>query len=653
MSWDVLDQCDPAGLDAWNLFIEDPCEKNLGDITTFLREDFPTFCALIVKIRPKGGGYVVPFLFNQVQRRIWREICKMLDEGRPLWFVMLKFRQAGMSTFWCSWLFWQMWRQRDIQTMIVAHQLPTAETMIETMKVIYDEMPEIFRPDLREGNHGASIPRGEVYFADRRCWGLIHLAKNVDPRGQQVTHVLETEHAMYPNPQELNAALLPALPTFGSEARLRSSFIIESTPKGQNAFHDLYVNAKKGITHTYHAMFFPWFLFDEQYSAEAPDTFRMTNEEKKEMTRLSRMRMEDYTIEDGGGVPVTRNQMYWRRETILTDFDGDDDQFLQEYPSDDVSCWLLGSKSVFKEYTPYLMDSVANARDRAVAAWGACDIKTTGPVRLQLIPELDQRQTHWTPVVGVTFKQNAHGSWMVWEPPVPGHKYSIGGDPALGLNEGDYSVICVIDVTKGRQVAEFCEHMGPEKFATELAAAGWWYNQALLVPEINSIGYVVLKRLIANLSYPNLFRWPKWDEVNRFTHKRGWETNSRTKQLAVSTMTTYLDTELVEIASKELLSEMSTFEAKDEGDYWSFEAQKGRHDDRVMAFGLALAGVEQTPILNLEMNRSGSKMPSTSDLHLAMSAADMQAPPLPKQLQEIIAVQQSAIHWNCFGDAVA
>ena len=197
--------------------------RALNPLTEILQEDFPTFCGLLLKVRPKGGGWTTPFVFNQVQRRMWREICDRLAAGREPWFVVLKFRQAGMSTFWCAWLFWQMWRQKDVQTMVVAHQLQTAETMIETQRVFYDELPEVFRPDLREGNHGATIPRGEIYFADRRCWQLIHLSKNVDPRGQQVTFVLETEHAMYGHPGELNGALLPQLPPFGSEARLRSS----------------------------------------------------------------------------------------------------------------------------------------------------------------------------------------------------------------------------------------------------------------------------------------------------------------------------------------------------------------------------------------------------------------------------------------------
>lgn len=653
MNWTVQDQCDPDALVAWNHYIEDPCEKTLVALLAHLQEDFPSFCALLLKVKPKGGGYTVPFLFNQVQRRMWAEMCIDLLAGRPLWYVLLKFRQAGMSTFWDAWLFWQMWRQGDIQAMVIAHQTSTAETMIETMKVFYDNLPDVFKPELREGNHGASIPRGEVYFADRRSWCLIHLSKNKDPRGGQPTHVLETEHASYEYPEEINKALTPALPTFGSEARSRSSFIIESTPKGANAFYKLYKSARDGKDPTRRALFFPFFLFDEQYSAAAPAEFRLNADEKAEQKRLSRLRRQ-WAPELGGGKDVTRDQMWWRRGTIEGDFEGDEDAFKQEYPSDDVTCWLLGSKSVFKDFTDFLLSSIEDAKERASVAWAqnVLDgkvIETTGPVRGRFKTDID-RSRSFTPISEVRFEHHPHGQWLVWEPPVAGHKYSIGADPALGIAGRDYSAACVIDVTAGRQVAEYCASVGPEYLADEIAAAGYWYNQALLVPEVNSIGYILLKRLIGNIMYPNLFRWPKWDEVNRYTHKRGWETNNRTKQLAVSTMTTYLDDQIIAVASKDLVDEMSTFEATEMDGYWDFGAASGEHDDRVMAFGLALAGVEQTPQLNMELKRT-SKVPTTSELHLAASAADIPTPQLPQKIQEMIAIKMPS-HWSCFGQEI-
>lgn len=648
-AWTVVDQADPQAIAWWNEYAEGNL-TNIGKLRAILEEDFPTFCALVLKVRPKGGGWLARFLFNQVQRRMWRAITRCVAEGRPIWFVVLKFRQAGMSTFWCAWLFWQMWRQKDIQEMVVAHQLATAETMIETQRVFYDELPEIFKPDLREGNHGASIPRGEIYFKDRRSWQMVHLSKNVDPRGQQVTHVLETELAMYHNPSELNGALLPQLPAIGSEASLRSSFIIESTPKGQNDFYDYYKRAKEGKAGLFQAIFFPWFLFDEQYAMPCPAGFKLNKEERDEQKRLSQMRKYDYSPEDGGGVPVTDEQMCWRRETIRSHYNDNEEMFDQEYPSDEESCWLLSEKSVFKDFGRDLLEMCDQARTYAQLAWSGVSVdgetvKANGPMRVKLLPNVE-RDKLFTPIdPHVPYEIHAHGRWLVWEPPVRGHKYCIGGDPAMGVDGGDNSCCSVIDVTEGRQVAEWTDNVGPEEMAIQMAAAGYWYNQALLVPEVNSLGFVLLNRLTRSISYPLLYKWPKWDEVNKYSPKRGFETNNRTKQLMVAAMVHYFEHRIVTIASRDLLGELSVFEQKSEdgGQYVVFGAQKGRHDDRVMAFGMALMGIEQTPILLTERNRNAARVPTAQELHLAPALSDPS--PLPKRIEELIAVKHN-IPWN-------
>jgi hypothetical protein len=289
-----------------------------------------------------------------------------------------------------------------------------------------------------------------------------------------------------------------------------------------------------------------------------------------------------------------------------------------------------------------------------VAVWSkqfvnGAPVETKGAVRAKLIPTVEDRG-QWKPITKVDLQIHPHGKWLIWEPPVAGHKYVIGGDTAMGLDSSDNSVLCVIDVTSARQVAEFVDKMGPEKLAVEMAAGGYWYNQALLNPEINGLGNVLLNHLIKVMTYPNLYKWPKWDEVNRYTHKRGFETNYRTKMILVSSTRNLIEQRLIAIASRELLNEMSTFEQKmTDGIYAEFGAQRGRHDDRVMAFGLGVMAIEQSPVLLSELSRARGSMPTASDLHLAATADVRQPMPIPKQLQEKITLKHS-IPWNSFQD---
>lgn len=600
-------------------------------------------CALLLKVRPKGGGRLAPLLFNQVQRRIWAEMCKLIAAGKPLFLVILKFRQAGMSTFWCAWIFWHMWRQKDIQSMIVAHQLATAETMIENMRVFFDEMPAVFQPQLRDGNHGASIPRGELYFADRRAWCLIHVAKNVDPRGQQVTHVLETEFASYPEALELNNALLPQLPARNSPEFLTCSFAVESTPKGQNDFYDLYQLGKTGKT-MWTSFFFPWFLFDEQYSQELPpEGYKLSKEERELQKWYSKQRMEVY----GEDVGVSLEQMYWRALTIEEQCNGDVEKFNQEYPADDEEAFIIGSKSVFKEEGRYIHESVRKADTMATEAWQKYKwkgevVRTKGPVRCML--RFDREDLGATmKITNPRLEPHGHGNWLIWEPVVAGDQYVGGADPSLGIDEdGDNGAMCFVNVSTGWQVAEYVGHTPPEAFADEFAAACYYYNQALAVPEVNNVGYIVLNRMLAKILYPNMYRWPKWDEARKYTAKRGFETNHRTKMLMVSSMKEYLREEQIGVASRGLLSELSTFEQTGDDEY---QAQKGRNDDRVMAFGLCLMGIDQTPRLLQELSRGLGRLPTARELGLATMDNPEPHGAIPAKILERLNIVQR-IPWN-------
>jgi hypothetical protein len=513
------------------------------------------------------------------------------------------------------------------------------------MRVFYDELPDIpgVKPELRDGNHGSTIPRGELYMADRRAWCLIHVSKNVDPRGQQVTHVLETEYAMFHDPDELNGALLPQLPEIGSEAYLQSSFIIESTPKGQNEFYELYHEAKRNkITSKFTSVFVPWFIFDEQFSVPPPPEFRMTREEKQLMRHYTRERKEY------DGKPVTINQMFWRRQTIETIYRGDEDRFNQEYPSDDEECFLITSKSVFRENAKFLAACVREATEAAIEHWSQQGLKASGPIRVVMDADREAVQ-HAIRLKNPRWRASAQGKWQMWEKPMEGDAYVVGGDPASGLSEaGDPLTICVFNVSSARQVAEYSNpSITPERFADELAIAGYLYNNALIIPEINNIGFVVLSRLIGTLGYPNIYKWPKFDEVNKYTSKRGWETNARTKMLMVSSMKSYFDERLAFISSKELLSECTTFESKGD-DQWM--AQKGRHDDRVITFGLCLMAVQQSPKLSSVLMKAQSSLPTAKQLGLSAAPA-VEATAIPKQIAEMVSLKYSS-PWNPLSDGV-
>src|ERR1017187_2686693 len=106
--------------------------KNAGKFSRFLEimtTDFPSFCALMFRIAPRGQGEK-PFLFNRPQRMLYNQMALMLQESRPLFIIILKARQLGMSTICAAWVFWHCWKKQHTRCLTVAHEKPLAEHII-------------------------------------------------------------------------------------------------------------------------------------------------------------------------------------------------------------------------------------------------------------------------------------------------------------------------------------------------------------------------------------------------------------------------------------------------------------------------------------------------------------------------------------------
>lgn len=84
------------------------------------------------------------------------------------------------------------------------------------------------------------------------------------------------------------------------------------------------------------------------------------------------------------------------------------------------------------------------------------------------------------------------------------HTYVIGGDFAHGLATGDFDggeVFREMDNGDLIQVAEAHGRWGTLAFCQVLYALGWYFNEALICGEANSMGLAVLQRLYTELDY--------------------------------------------------------------------------------------------------------------------------------------------------------
>jgi len=184
--------------------------------------------------------------------------------------------------------------------------------------------------------------------------------------------------------------------------------------------------------------------------------------------------------------------------------------------------------------------------------------------------------------------------YWIWEYSVPERSYIVIIDTAKG-DGSDSSVIQVMDVFTGSQVAEYKGDMDTKslsKFAVSIATE---YNSALLVVENTGLGHATISDVL-ELNYSNIYYSPKGDTTNvsqYLTQIYDYDTSKMTPGFTTSTKTRpevllsfkqYVRDHSISLNSRRLSSEMSTFVWKNGKPI----AQTGYHDDCVMAYAIGL-----------------------------------------------------------------
>lgn len=604
--------------------------EQLVQLLKICQADFPTFCAVFLRITSKETLAMRPFIFNCAQYYLWNShIIPLMRLGNPVWVVILKSRQVGISTLVCAWQFWQIWRANDIEVLMVGNTKKVVETFIDYFRMFHDELPNIdwVRPKTRAEKHGQGrIPKHEAYFDDRRSKASIMVDKNFSTRGLHAISFQLSEGAHYDDLENVLLTLKPLLPPLGSTAWKRSSIWIETTPRGQNYFYEIYELAKSGKS-SYHAVFIPFMISEDMFSATPPVGWRMSAKMKDLQQRFSVERMKH------DGKPFTREQSYWY-EKESADQGYNMDMMEQEYPSNDNDCFLLTTKSVFKESLKWLQNCCSISEGLVQNEWAKRDVKVdpksnyvAGTIEFPEPPKPFGPRTA-PPKFTPKFRIIPGGHLKVWSPPQRGHVYAGGIDPGGGTGN-DSSTCFIIDCTEGVQVAEFKDAtIGPEELADYSVAIGYWYNTATLLPEVN-VYASCMKRMKQVWMYPRTGREERWDEPNLKKNKWGYYLNAATKRALVMEMRHILGNKFLRIASRELLAQLSVFEESlsDDGDIPKYGAAKGSHDDLVIGCGLALMAVRQSPRLSrLLLKNNHDRVPTAADLGLSDAPALAQKP---------------------------
>lgn len=476
--------------------------------------DNKTLIEKLLKIRNKRG-IQVPFKTNLAQ--------EYYLSRRTRRNLILKARQKGISKYIdadqlidCV--------KKPTNAVVISHEQGATKRLFSAVRYYIDSM-EVKPVTSIDSQSEIKFPkRGSSYFigtAGQKAFG----------RGDTVDRAHLSEAAFYPDLERILNGI--------AEAAEYGQIDIETTPNGREKFYDLWQKAKSGRS-SYTPIFIPWFI-DGEYSSE-----NMTEEEKRglsvtvqqmfampEAEFLASLEEDEKRlvarVADEWGILLTAGQLKWRRAKIWDK----GMMFFQEYPEDDVTCFLQSGRSVFTHIV--------------------CDPSKRIP--------LDNFEA-WAQAKGMTKREQEL---------FKGKQLYGGLDPAEGTPNGDSHAFSVLDVDmdtgKGAFIFQIKSNDPIDIFAQKVANIMEDFNIWLGV-EKNGVGLAMCNKLESL-------------EV-RFSE---WETNGVNRPVMI--------TDLEEAYRKEDITETYP-EAEDQARDMEYgennrpDHKKGGHDDLIFARAIAL-----------------------------------------------------------------
>lgn len=353
----------------------------------------------------------------------------------------------------------------------------------------------------------------------------------LDTRGQTVHNLHISEVAFIMRAEEKMAGILASVPKGGR-------ITLESTANGMGGyFYEEWMDPNS----EFKKHFYNW-MWNEEYREPTTKTIAELDAEYKELSVRY------------GTIPDIRERFMLDKEQFnfyIGKVRRHKELVMQEYPTTETEAFIAAGRNVF-----HITDLNKHI----------------------LLAPIDRR----------------YGEVLIWELPLAKFKYVIGCDVAEGLG-GDYSTIEVLNAYTGEQVAEFrSNHIPPDRLGDMLIDVGKFYNNALLVIEVNNHGRSVIDGI--KRRYANIYRREVFDKVSKeTTYQLGWRTTGTTKPLLVDALEEAIRNEDIKIRSYEAMKELRVFVQTDEQGKQGFGAEGNAHDDLVIALGLALQGIRHIP----------------------------------------------------------
>ena len=556
----------------------------------FNLEQFYQFCRQL-RIETKEEGLKKMERLLGTQTYTMGEIAKGLEEDCHF-FVILKGRQLGITTISLALdLYWHFVNP-GLQGTLTTDTEENRDMFRSTLAMYLEGLPKEYKiPAVAHNRNQLQLKnRSRLFY---QVAGL--RAKGSLGRGKAITYLHGTETSSWGDEEGL-ASLLASL----AETNPLRLYMFESTARGFNMFHDMYVTAKRARTQR--AIFCGWWR-NEYYSVDPNSEVykvywdgKLTGEEKEWVRDIKKLY----------GVEINSRQIAWWRWKMMEGIK-DDALMYQEFPPTEDYAFVMTGSSFF---------SNARCTDAFKEA------KADKPDCYRYVMGMNFEDTE------VIKCREETATLKVWEEPIDTAYYVIGADPAYGSS--DWADRFVVQVYRAyadglEQVAEFAtSEMNTYQFAWVIAHLAGAYKNSTLNLEVNGPGQPVLQELrnlkrhaaavggargndlMDVLSHMQNYIWRKNDTLSGPGTSIGWLTTHATKERMMSYLKDYFERGMMRIRSIECIEEMKTIR-RDGG---TIAAPGRSKDDRVIASALAAAAYAeqvQPRLIAMKMTRAVSK----------------------------------------------
>ena len=669
--------------------------------------DFPYFAERFCWIDQEGHGLRRLCPLWESQKMVLDQLARLqvanVKSGNKdgLLLNILKARQLGVSTLSEALVAHRIVTRKHIRALSGADVEEQAGYLFRMVVRIYDQLPWFLKPDRLYFNKNRELSLANQSYL-KTAWGKstrgalqavsgTEGSKGAIGRGQTYSVVHISELPTWENPEQLDTALLPAIP-YAPDTLV----LYEATAEFAGDWWHQHWLASGNGEGRFRNIFIPWSAEPSKYSIPPPDGWTPSPTTQAHSEKCERDSPRWF---GGKTVRLTRDQLYWYETTRrFYESKGLLYKFLKEYPADDQECFQYAGRSVFTLEQLEAIDRAGSLRPLkdVWAVEPAMEIARLrrddeAPADLQAKRPVPPLAPHRAPASskiahdvapvppGYGFRRLPkgqlaalpnlrHSVLAIWEyPRLRGNRrYVMSVDVSDGLGQ-DYSVIDIIRQPTieepAEQVAQYVTNqLDPKALAFICDAIGRYYCdsdgvEAMAAIETNNHGLATQDTLQLHLGYAHFYVWEYADAAEprrRYSTKIGWYTGVRTRPLLLASyygaITSFdpvsklpdfiLNSPLTRGELRHFITQSTIGEA---------EAARGQHDDCVMASAIGyyvawrMAGGEIEPIAERrrrkaaldELNREkGTQIPDYRNSPTTVDEADTTEPDYGDQVAD-------------------